>query len=109
MSEIVQPTRSEPINWSRYEPTGNNAIDLCAQCIGYHRSVNKPLKAIILKASYYDLFRAGVEVLMKRHGKKLDAPAENLTFDEVLIKKGSMLQFDSIICEYHDMPIVGVN
>lgn len=89
-------TKQEPINWSNYEKTYNTAIDLTAQAIGYHRKANKPLKAIVLKPTSYDLFKAGLNVLAKT---EID-PATELYFDGVLIKRGGRMQFDSLICEF---------
>lgn len=86
-----------PFDWSNYQRTYNNAIDLVAQCVGYHRKTRKPIKAIILKPSYHDLFRAGIAVLSK---KELD-PLADLFFDGVEIKRGNGMQFDSLRCEYY--------
>lgn len=98
MSQLQQ--RPEPFDWSNYQRTYNNAIDLVAQCIGYHRKTMKPLKAIILKPAYHDLFRAGLKVLSK---KEID-PMAVLYFDGVELKRGNPMQFDSIRCEYYDVP-----
>ncbi|MDQ2718228.1 MAG: hypothetical protein M3Z26_00500 [Bacteroidota bacterium] len=90
-------TKKEPFNWSNYEKTYNHAIDLTAQAIGYHRKTNKPLKAIILKPTSYDLFKAGLKVLSKA---EID-PTTELYFDGVLIKRGGRGMFDSITFEYY--------
>ncbi len=111
MTEIIkQPAqqRPEPFNWSKYEKTHNNAIDLVAQCVGYNRANNFPLKAITLKHSYFELFRMGVQAIMKQKKMKFDETAE-LTFDGILIKKGSIMQFDAMLYEYHEMPKIEVN
>jgi hypothetical protein len=93
-------TRREPFNWSRYQRTYNNAIDLVAQVVGYNRARNFPLKAIYLKPTYHDLFRQGLRVLSK---KELD-PNAPMYFDGVELKRGSPMQFDSVRCEYYVMP-----
>lgn len=93
-------TKPEPFNWSNYQRTYNNAIDLVGQCVGYHRKTMKPLKAIILKPTSHDLFRAGLRILMAKQGKKFDDMAP-LYFDGVELKRGNAMQFDSIICEYY--------
>lgn len=93
-------TRPEPFNWSRYQRTYNNAIDLVAQCVGYHRAKGLPLKAIWLKPTYHDLFRQGMRLLAK---KELD-PNAPMYFDGVELKRGSPLQFDSVRCEYYALP-----
>jgi len=61
----------------------------------------KPLKAIVLKATYYELFKKGSEVLAKQKKMFFD-PSATLMFDGVEIKQGSMMQFDSLKCEYYD-------
>ena len=91
-------TKQAPFNWSKYDRTGNTAIDLVAQAIGYHRQTRKPIKAIKLKATYYDLFKAGIEVIRKQRFEEQEL---NLFFDGVEIKRGSTAQFDSLKCEYH--------
>lgn len=100
----IQPqkiqTKQEPFNWSKYNRTGNNAIDLVAQCVGYHRRTMKPLKAIILKPTSHDLLRAGLKILMSKQGQHMDDYAP-LYFDGVELKRGNSMQFDSIICEYY--------
>lgn len=111
MTEIIQQPKSqrpEPFNWSKYEKTHNNAIDLVAQCVGYNRKNNFPLKAIILKRAYYELFRMGVQAIMKQKGLKFDEAAE-LTFDGVAIKMGSAIQFDAMLYEYYEMPKIEIN
>ena len=100
----IQPqkiqTKSDPFDWSNYQRTYCNAIDLVAQCVGYHRKTIKPLKAIILKPTSHDLFRAGLKLLMGKVGQRMDDMAP-LYFDGVELKRGNAMQFDSIICEYY--------
>ena len=98
-------TRTEPFNWSDYNRTYNNAIDLVCQCIGHARKTMKPIKALRLKPSYYDLFKAGLNVLAKR---EID-PATELLFDGVKILRGSPMQFDSIVCEYYPVNLEAIN
>lgn len=103
MTEIVkQPAnkRPEPYNWSRFERTYNDAIDLVAQAVGYHRKTMKPLKAIKLKPAYFYLFKTGVQAIMRSQKLPFDDTAV-LTFDGVDILLGSELQFDSMLFEYH--------
>lgn len=103
MSELTKH-RPEPINWARVEKTGNHAIDLVAQCVGHARATRRPLKAIVLKPTSHDLFRAGIRVLMAKAGENLtEDPAAVLTFDGVEIKRGTNWQFDTLRCEYHDI------
>lgn len=105
MTEIVkQPAnkRPEPYNWSKFERTYNDAIDLVAQAVGYHRKTMKPLKAIYLKPSYFFLFKTGVQAIMKSKKLQFDDTAV-LTFDGVDILLGGELQFDAMIFEFHTM------
>jgi hypothetical protein len=90
-------TKKQPFDWSNYDRTYNNSIDLVAQAVGWARKNNKPLKAIILKPTSYDLFKAGINVLAKA---EID-PNTELYFDGVLIKRGGSKQFESLICEYY--------
>lgn len=97
-------TKPAPYNWANYERTGCNAIDLVAQCIGYHRQARKPLKAIILKPTSFDLFRAGMRVLMKRTGVDMEDMTD-FTFDGTPVKRGNHMQFDSLKCEYYPIQL----
>ena len=89
--------KKEPYDWSNYQKTYNNAIDLTAQAIGWARKNKKPISAIILQPSKYDLFFTGLEVIAK---EKID-PLTELYFDGVLIKRGRRSQFDSLVFEYY--------
>lgn len=92
----------QPFDFSDYNRTYNTAIDLVAQAVGYHRKRQSPLKAIVLRPSYYDLFRKGVEVLMLTgKDKQVLKDEEELTMDHVPVKRGSALQWEPIICEFH--------
>lgn len=92
--------RTRPIDFSNYQRTHNNAIDLVAQAAGHARMAGKPVKAYVLKPASFDLFRAGLEVLMK---KPLD-PVMVLTWEGVEVRKGTRMQFDSLIVEYWPAP-----
>jgi hypothetical protein len=98
MSGII--TGRQPQNHSGYERTYNNAIDLVAQCVGYHRKRNVPLKGIILSYSYFMLFRTGLRILMERAGQEFD-PHATLLFDGVEVKQGAKTQFESLVPEYY--------
>jgi len=89
-----------PVDFSGYVRTHNNAIDLVAQAAGHARMAGLPVKAYILKPASYDLFRAGMELIMK---KPLD-PVSVLTFEGVEIRKGGRVQFESLIIEYYPKP-----
>lgn len=91
---------TKPIDYSGYVRTHNNAIDLVTQAAGYVRMAGKPVKALVLKPASYDLFRAGMELIMK---KPLD-PVSVLTFEGIEIKKGGRMQFESLVIEYYPQP-----
>ena len=99
LTKSNKQTKQAPYDWSKYDRTYNNAIDLVAQCVGYHRQSMKPLRAIVLKEAYFHLFKKGLEILMKQQVAKFEEQSK-MTFDGVEIKCGSSMQFDSIICEY---------
>jgi hypothetical protein len=99
---IVIPPPAPPVDWSKFEKTGNKAIDLVAVAIGYHKQTRKPLKAVVLRETYYDLFKIGAEVLAKQ---RFEDPATELTFDGIQIKRGQNMHFESIRFEYYEMPI----
>lgn len=104
ISMDIQPqkiqTKPEPFDWSNYQRTYCTAIDLVAQCVGHHRKTMKPLKAIVLKPTSFDLLRAGLRVLMGKQGQHMDDMAP-LYFDGIELKRGNAMQFDSIVCEYY--------
>jgi hypothetical protein len=98
--------KKEPFNWSNYQRTYNDAIDIVAQCVGHARATGKGLKTIYLKPTYHDLFRQGLKVLRKINGFEPDFdPNAPMYFDGVELKRGSPLQFDSIRCEYYKQPL----
>jgi hypothetical protein len=86
-----------PFDYSNYEKTYNNAIDLVAQAVGWARKNNKPLACVVLKPAYYDLFRKGMELMMK---KPLTG-FEIFEFDGVNVERGGAAQFESIRLEYY--------
>lgn len=90
--------KTPPIDWSKYERTYNNAIDLCAQAIGFYRAKRIPIKAIILKPTSYELFKRGVELLQK---KRIDDPLTELYFDGVEIRLGNSTQIDTAKFEFY--------
>jgi hypothetical protein len=93
MNEETKPVKHRPnkprtyFDYSEYDKTYNKAIDMVAACIGHYRQFKKPLKTIYLKPQLFDLFRKGVEVMMKREIE----PGELLQFDSVNIERGSYL------------------
>ena len=100
--------KAEPFNWSKYERTYNNAIDIVAQAIGNFRAKRQPIKAITLNGAKYDLFREGLRVLMRLKGQNLDEQDPDrvavLFFDGVEIYRGSTMQFETMLYEFY--PIV---
>lgn len=94
-----------PFDFADYERTGNNAIDLVVQCIGYNRKTKKPLAKIILSKPYYDLFRAGLRILMLRGEKpQVLGDVEELLFDGVKIERAEVTMFDNLKQIYHPLP-----
>ena len=108
MSEITQPQQQkrEPFNYSNFNRTYNDAIDLVAQAVGYHRKAMKPLRAIVLKPAYFFLFQTGIQAIMKQKKMPYDQQAI-MTFDGVEIKLGSELQFDGMLFEmFESVPAI---
>jgi hypothetical protein len=89
----------EPYDFSQFNRTYNNAIDMVAQAVGWARQNRKPLACIKLKPTYFDLFRKGMEILMK----KPLAGYEEFEFDGVKVERGNGLQFDLLKMEYYVM------
>ena len=88
-------------DFSRYERTHNRAIDMCANFIGCARENRLPLKALHLTPLYYEWFKSGIQVLMKR--PLMDG--ELLEFDGVNIELGSRYHSNPIILEYYEQQI----
>lgn len=93
--------KQEPIDFSGYQRTHNNSIDLVTQAAGYARTSGRPVRAFILKPASYDLFKAGVEVLMK---KRLE-PQAVLTFEGIEVKRGGRAQFESLVVDWYAIPV----
>jgi hypothetical protein len=94
-----------PPNYSNFERTGNNAIDLVAQAVGYGFYSGKGIKEILLNPHFYHLFKAGVEALMKQEIH----PDTDLVFLDVPIKKDSAVSgFKKIHIVYHN-PVFNLN
>jgi hypothetical protein len=89
--------QNKPYDFSQFNRTHNNAIDLVAQAVGWARRNRKPLACVKLKPTYFDLFRKGMEILMK----KPLVGYEEFEFDGVKVERGSGLQFDTIRLEYY--------
>lgn len=105
MIEKPQMIIDRPVqfDYSKFDRTGNKAIDLTAECIGYYRAMMRPVKSVYLTPRYFDLFVAGMQVLMIKAGQAFDPNSEWL-FDGVMVKKASPLQFDSIRAEFYELP-----
>lgn len=103
MASINQ--KAEPFNWSKFDRTHNNAIDLVAQAVGHAKKTRRKLIAVWLSTSYYGLFKTGTEVLMK---KRLEGH-EQLEFDGVKVNCASRAQFDHIRLEYHPLSVASKN
>lgn len=101
MSNKAQPVRTIFGNHSQYDRTYNNAIDMSAHTIGYYRRLRMPVKALHLKTNYYELFRKGIEVMMRRELR----PEELLEFDGARIENGGRAQVKEILVEFY--PLTG--
>lgn len=94
--------QSEIFDFADYEPTGNKAIDLVAQAVGWARKNGRPLKAVILKPSYFDLFRLGLEVLARHKKIKLEITGiEVIELDGVEVRRGNR-QWETMLLEFYD-------
>lgn len=88
---------SKEFSFSKFQATGNKAIDECANIIVCARANGTPLKALHLKPSYYEWFKSGVQILMGRSMEK----DEQMQFDGVDIEKASLFQSKNIVVEYY--------
>lgn len=92
--------RPGPASYSDYERTGNNAIDIVFEAVGWARKVStKRVAAIKLKPTKFALFVEGMKILMKAKGKKYD-PESEFYLDGFLIDKGARGQFETVQFEY---------
>lgn len=83
-------------NYSDYARTGNNAIDLVAQAVGWANKNRKPIVSVTLNRLNYAKYWAGTEILMKR-----PLPEQHLlTFEGVPILQGSKGQFEALTIQY---------
>lgn len=78
--------------YSQYEVTGNKAIDMVAEAVGYARARNADLVAIRLNPQYFKLFKVGVELM----GQQLLTDSTDLFFDGVRIKEGARSQMEPL-------------
>lgn len=89
--------------YSEYKPTGNNAIDLIAEAVGYHKFFKKPIKEFRLSRQYYRLFKVGMEVL----GDQIVSDGTMLTFDNIPVMEGLRTQMENIKIVY--FPYIKIN
>lgn len=83
-------------NYSKYERTGNNALDLVAQAVGHAQYFKLPIESVTLSRRHYALFWAGTEILRKE-----PLPDEHrLTFENIPVLQGDARQIDSITVQY---------
>lgn len=81
-----------PIDYSKYDRTYNNAIDLVAQAIGYAKKSGRALRTIVLEPQTYVLFKKGIEILAKK-----EFPHEQeFTFEGILVSKGDVKKFERV-------------
>lgn len=79
-------------DYSKYEKTGNIAIDMVAECMGFYAKRGLEPAKIELKPHYYDMMRKGIEVLA---GKELNFDG-GITFEKVPIERGSIMMLDNL-------------
>jgi hypothetical protein len=95
----LKHSRQAPNSLNDYERTFNHAIDMVAEAVAWGKKVSmRPLRAIVLKPTQYELFKKGFEFMMQRD---IDIN-EQLTFEGIFVLKGSPAQFDSIRLEFVD-------
>jgi hypothetical protein len=83
-------------DFSQYERTGNNALDLVAQAIGHAQHYKLPVESVTLSRRHYALFWAGTEILRKE-----PLPDQHrLTFEGIPVLQGEKGQIDSITVQY---------
>lgn len=83
-------------NYSEYERTGNNALDLVAQAVGHAKYFKLPIESVTLSRRHYALFWAGTEILRK----ELLPDEHKLTFEKIPVLQGDKRQIDSITVQY---------
>lgn len=94
-----------PPDYSQYDRSYNNAIDLVAQAVGYSHYSGKAIKEIALNPHFYQLFKAGTEALLK---KEID-PNTKLVFEGIpVISDSAVSGFVKIRIVYCN-PIFNLN
>lgn len=84
-------------NFTDYARTGNPAIDLVAQAVGWAKRYHKPIKSVTLNRLNYAKFWAGVEILMQA-----PLPEQHcLEFEGVPVLQGPRGMFESITMQLH--------
>lgn len=94
--------------FSNYEPTGNTAIDHCANLIACARVNEQALEALELSPIYYEWFKSGVKTMIEskikdkqeREDRIMDVENGLMEFDTVKILKGSKFQTKPVIIKY---------
>lgn len=93
--------QKEIFDFSDYDRTGNNAIDLVAQAVGWARKNNRPIKSVSLSPGYFDLFRLGLEVLARARGVALELEGiEILEMDGVEVTRGNR-QWEKLVIQWY--------
>lgn len=82
--------------YSKYESTNNLAADMVAECVAHNRHFKKPIKQIVLKPNYYDMFKLWVY----RNTKESFNEDQVYQFDGVDIVKGSKLMVGTPLYVY---------
>jgi hypothetical protein len=88
-------------NYSKFQASGNKAIDFCANLIGCARANNLSPKALHLQKQYYEWFKSGVQTYLDRSLEE----GELMQFDGVDIELGSKFQSKPVVIEYYPSTI----
>ena len=92
------PTRYD---YSRFQASGNKAIDFCANIIGCARNNQQAIKALHLQKQYYEWYKSGVKILLNRDLE----PDEKFQFDGVDIELGGRFQNKPVVIEYYPQTV----
>jgi sulfur transfer complex TusBCD TusB component (DsrH family) len=103
--------QKEIFDFSDFDRTHNNAIDLVAQAVGWARKNNRAIESISLSPGYFDLFRLGLEVLARARGINLELEGhEILEMDGVKVTRGNR-QWEKLIIQWYEKtaPVIILN
>lgn len=91
----IKPENFPVIDLENYKRQNSIAIDMCANCIIHERRAQRPIKAIILSKSYYDILKQWVA---NNYGEEI-AEGE-FYIDTVMIRQEKVYTGKTLIIEY---------